>query len=208
MATIPTNPSDGDTFTDGAGVTWTYNSSSNKWLIPVATASSGSAGGGGALFSSAGFAPGSTGTYTAPRDATYYILAVGGGGGGASNDAGGGGGSVLHTVDLTAGDTLTINAGSGGGLGANGGNTTVTGGGVDITAGGGTPTAGGIATGGSIANEPGDATQTGFGNSNNAVADTDRQAWRLPGGGALSGYGRGQHNGQGLQGLVNIVGIF
>lgn len=35
MATIPTNPSDGDTFTDGAGVTWTYNSSSNKWLIPV-----------------------------------------------------------------------------------------------------------------------------------------------------------------------------
>ena len=41
MATIPTNPSDGDTFTDGAGVTWTYNSSSNKWLIPLATAGGG-----------------------------------------------------------------------------------------------------------------------------------------------------------------------
>ena len=41
MATIPTNPSDGDTFTDGVGVTWTYNSSSNKWLIPVATGGSG-----------------------------------------------------------------------------------------------------------------------------------------------------------------------
>jgi hypothetical protein len=38
MATIPTNPSDGDTFTDGVGVTWTYNSSSNKWLIPVSAA--------------------------------------------------------------------------------------------------------------------------------------------------------------------------
>lgn len=35
MATIPTNPSDGDTFTDGVGVTWTYQSSTNKWLIPV-----------------------------------------------------------------------------------------------------------------------------------------------------------------------------
>lgn len=44
MATIPTNPSDGDTFTDGAGVTWTYNSSSNKWLIPVSAA-----GGGGGM---------------------------------------------------------------------------------------------------------------------------------------------------------------
>ena len=41
MATIPTNPSDGDTFTDGVGVTWTYNSSSNKWLIPVSSGSSG-----------------------------------------------------------------------------------------------------------------------------------------------------------------------
>ena len=40
MATIPTNPSDGDTFTDGVGVTWTYNSSSNKWLIPVSSVSS------------------------------------------------------------------------------------------------------------------------------------------------------------------------
>ncbi len=45
MATIPTNPSDGDTFTDGVGVTWTYNSSSNKWLIPLATAG----GGGGSV---------------------------------------------------------------------------------------------------------------------------------------------------------------
>ena len=41
MATIPTNPSDGDTFTDGVGVTWTYNSSSNKWLIPVSSGGSG-----------------------------------------------------------------------------------------------------------------------------------------------------------------------
>lgn len=46
MATIPTNPSDGDTFTDGVGVTWTYKSSSNKWLIPVATSGSGGGGGG------------------------------------------------------------------------------------------------------------------------------------------------------------------
>ena len=54
MATIPTNPSDGDTFTDGAGVTWTYNSSSNKWLIPVATASSG---GGSTVGWTSGVAP-------------------------------------------------------------------------------------------------------------------------------------------------------
>ena len=51
MATIPTNPSDGDTFTDGVGVIWTYNSSSNKWLIPVATAGGG--GGTAATFPSA-----------------------------------------------------------------------------------------------------------------------------------------------------------
>ena len=44
MATIPTNPSDGDTFTDGVGVTWTYQLSTNKWLIPLATASGGGGG--------------------------------------------------------------------------------------------------------------------------------------------------------------------
>lgn len=33
MATIPTNPSDGDTFTDGAGTVWKYVSASNKWLV-------------------------------------------------------------------------------------------------------------------------------------------------------------------------------
>lgn len=67
MATIPTNPSDGDTFTDGVGVTWTYNSSSNKWLIPVATAG----GGGGSGWGSTAAPTSVTGSYTASGPVTF-----------------------------------------------------------------------------------------------------------------------------------------
>jgi hypothetical protein len=117
MATIPTNPSDGDTFTDGVGVTWTYNSSSNKWLIPV---SSGSSGGGGGVLTyqdTFGNPSGSsiTGTFTAPYDGTYRFSLVGGGGtgwqsntgGSLSVGAGGGGGACILTKTLTAGTSVS-----------------------------------------------------------------------------------------------------
>jgi hypothetical protein len=117
MATIPTNPSDGDTFTDGVGVTWTYQSSTNKWLIPV---SSGAGGGGGGVltyqdtFFNNGATP-ITQTFTAPYDGTYRFSLIGGGGTGwVSNTggsltigAGGGAGVCILTKTLTAGTSFT-----------------------------------------------------------------------------------------------------
>ena len=166
MATIPTNPSDGDTFTDGVGVTWTYQSSTNKWLIPLATA-----GGGGGGSSMLGFDVSSTsGTYTAAYTATYRFTLFGGAGsgwtsntGGSLNIGGGGaGGAAQLTVALSAGDSFSYVIGAGASTagrdvnGAAGGTSTATiagtslvayggGGGLHSTGSGG---AGGTATGG------------------------------------------------------------
>ena len=152
MATIPTNPSDGDTFTDGVGVTWTYNSSSNKWLIPVSTSGGG---GGGILSGQERYNTGGTAsTHDILYDGTYRIIAVGAGGGGAGSNTGGSnvcygsGGSgalVISDVALSAGDQLAIFIGEGAdanngtdrdGLDANS-DTTVTGPGINIVAGSG-----------------------------------------------------------------------
>ena len=169
MATIPTNPSDGDTFTDGVGVTWTYNSSSNKWLIPVATAGGGGGGGSSNLGSDTIGISGS-GTYTAPYTATYRFTLIGAGGSGWTSNtggslnigAGGGGGAAQLTTELSAGDSFSYVIGAGAATsgqdanGAAGGNSTATingtslvayggGGGLHSTGSGG---AGGTATGG------------------------------------------------------------
>ena len=56
------------------------------------------------------------GTFTAPKAATYRVLAIGGGGGG-SYDEGSGGGSgyvAYQTVALAAGDTVDVVVGAGG----------------------------------------------------------------------------------------------
>jgi hypothetical protein len=172
MATIPTNPSDGDTFTDGVGVTWTYQSSTNKWLIPLATASGG---GGSSMLGSDVLS--TSGTYTAVYTATYRFTLFGGGGsgwtsntGGSLNIGGGGGGGAAQlTVALSAGDSFSYVIGAGASTagqdvnGAAGGTSTATiagtslvanggGGGVHSSGSGG---AGGTATGG-------DTNYTGF----------------------------------------------
>ncbi len=70
----------------------------------------------------------SSGTFTAPSSGTYTLKAVGGGGssGGAGNQANGGGSGYYASasVNLTAGDVLTVNIGAGGQPNTNDGGTT------------------------------------------------------------------------------------
>jgi len=70
----------------------------------------------------------SSGTFTAPASGTYTLKAVGGGGssGGNSNQANGGGSGYYTSasVNLTAGDVLTVNIGAGGPANTNNGGTT------------------------------------------------------------------------------------
>ena len=70
----------------------------------------------------------SSGTFTAPSSGTYTLKAVGGGGssGGAGNQANGGGSGYYTSasVNLTAGDVLTVNIGAGGPANTNDGGTT------------------------------------------------------------------------------------
>ena len=159
MATIPTNPSNGDTFTDGAGVTWTYNLSSNKWLIPLGTAGGGG-GGGGPRFQQTIT---SSGTFTPLLDGDAYLILVGGGGSGAVgrdpltsgasswNLAGGGaGGMCIHKATLATSQSYSLTCGAGHtnslSLGSNspgaqnggtGGTSTLSGNDISLTANGG-----------------------------------------------------------------------
>ena len=75
----------------------------------------------------------SNGTFTVPSGVTQVSAVVIGGGGGGGNNAGsffgqasgaggGAGGLSYGTFSVTPGETLTVNVGSGGGVGASGGN--------------------------------------------------------------------------------------
>ena len=139
---FPPGPVNGQTYTGGNGVTYTYNATKGVWA----------AGGGGSgtwqTFTASG-------TWTKPSGvSTVYVYAVGGGGGGGGGGAGGGGAGIFRMVDAsTVPASVAVTIGSGGAFGGGGGGTSSVG--SFISAPGGTgggssgPTTGG--RGGGIA---------------------------------------------------------
>ncbi len=102
---FPGSPVNGQTYTGGNGVTYTYSATKGVWYV---------AGGGGGSGTWTTFT--SSGTWTKPSGvSTVYVYAVGGGGGGTSAAAGGGGAGVFRMVDAsTVPASVTVTVGAGG----------------------------------------------------------------------------------------------
>lgn len=153
--------------------------------------------------------------FTAPRDGSYRVTAIGGGasggrsatsGNGLRATGGGAGGFAQKVVQLAKGDVLTCIIGAGGAAqtvaaqdGADGGTTTVTGPGISLTASGGKGGLHGLGAGTTLGAEGGtasggDVNVTG-GGSGSATTVAVANSMAATGGGAVGIFGVGYSSG-------------